>query len=200
MRDIFLLFALLLASCSEGTDSSDAPSETDADADADADTDTDTDMDADSDSDTDSDTDSDGDADSADDTGGGEPGTSVTGFVYLISSGTWTYEVDLLGWADSVVLDITENSETPWSESHDLEELSYTKDPKTDRFGIDLPIVDDPADQVNDVNTLFSVATEPHMVWMFTAYEGGKALACGVAASDGDTSLFAVYGCDVFEF
>jgi hypothetical protein len=135
------------------------------------------------------------------DTGPGNDTTpTIANFSYVSADagGTWSYEVDIDGWADAVVLDITENSDNPWAESHDLEELSFTKDPFTDIYTKDLPAVKSCNDQTNNVNTCFDTGTEPHMVWMFTAFVKADAISCGVFAYDGNLGDFAGYDCIEF--
>jgi hypothetical protein len=174
MRTLIPIFLLLFTGCTGAGNDTSPKVEADADADMDADTDTD------------------GDSDTADGTA-----PSIADFIHDPASvgGSWYYEVDIDGWADAVVLDITENSDNPWSESHHLDEVSFTKDPYTDTFAKEIPVVGNWDEQKNEVNTLFSTTSEPHMVWMFTAYVQSEAAACGVAASDGNVGDFAGYGC-----
>jgi hypothetical protein len=134
--------------------------------------------------------------DSWGDTGNSHLWATPARFSYRFEEdGSWSCEVDLDGRADLVVLDITENADNPWRDSHDLEEQSFTYHPKTDVYGINLLVVQSPTNQYPGVSTLFDEATEPHMVWMFTAYIKSVAVDCGVFASDGDISAFDAYGC-----
>jgi hypothetical protein len=105
---------------------------------------------------------------------------------YSYDTVEWIYEVDLLGWADSVSMYITQDTSSPWDEDHELNQLDFDPDGAWDQWGIALPITTEWDQQESGVNTLFAgdAAMEATMAWRIEAYEGGVVVDCVVWGSD----------------
>ncbi len=100
--------------------------------------------------------------------------TEINIVSYGADATSWIYEVELIGWGSLVTIDIYRNEGGDvWEESHELLNIEYDPNGEWDRWGITLPIVTDPMDQIDSVNTWFegTEAMEATMTWMVTAYD-----------------------------
>ena len=136
-----------------------------------------------------------------DDTGWSIP-TEINTVSYGFTSTRWIYEVELIGWGSLVTIDIhRDEGGDVWEESHELGQGDYDPSGTWDRWGITLPIVADPKEQADDVNTWFegSEAMEATMTWMVTAYDmDGYFADC--AGWGKRSEYYASHGCWEVEF
>jgi len=141
-------------------------------------------------------------------TGGTTPELAIDTVIYGYDTTQWTYEVDCIGWADTVSMYITQDTTSPWEETHELENTDYDPDGAWDKYELTLPITDDWEAQESGVNTLFgnSISCEnPYcestMVWQIKAFEGDTVADCVVwAGSDADVNIVMEAGCREITF
>jgi hypothetical protein len=137
------------------------------------------------------------------DTDGSSVELGIDYVTYGYDAGGWSYEVHCFGWADLVSLYITQDTNSPWDEDHELESWDFDPDGAWDIWGIDLPIVQTWQDQENGVNTLFGNSTscenpycEGTMLWRAYAWEGSTVKDCVVwAGADANISIVMEDGC-----
>jgi hypothetical protein len=131
------------------------------------------------------------------------PDTEIDEVTYGFDTVEWSYEADILGWAESAHLTITQDTSSPWDEEHDLVQGDYDPDGMWDTWGITLPITADWADQESGVNTLFAgdAAMEATMLWRIDVYDGGAIADCVYwAGASADVSLIADAACRELTF
>jgi hypothetical protein len=129
--------------------------------------------------------------------------TEIDAVSYGYDSAEWTYEVDVIGWAESAHMYITQDTSSPWEEDHDLVQGDYDPDGAWDTWGITLPITGDWSAQESGVNTLFSgdAAMESTMVWRIDVYDAGTIADCVYwAGSSADVSIIADSDCRELTF
>jgi hypothetical protein len=114
----------------------------------------------------------------------------ITGVTYSYDDSEWLYNVELVGWAQSVHLHITQDTSSPWSEDHDLINAEYAGDGTWDLWSVTLPITADWSTQESGSNTLFAGddAMEATMAWRMDAYEDGAIADCVVWAGSASTT------------
>jgi hypothetical protein len=111
------------------------------------------------------------------------PPPEIDAVTYGHDADSWQYLVELMGWAESVFLDIhLDDGAWVWSETHDLEQGPYDPDGTWDSWELDLPVVTDEADQESGSSTLFpaTTASAAFMSWRIIAYEYGVVADCVV--------------------
>lgn len=137
-----------------------------------------------------------------DDTGWSIPPAEINIVSYGANSTRWIYEVELIGWGSQVTLDIyRDEGGDVWEEYHEFDEIAYDPDGDWDRWGTTLPIVADPKEQLDSVNTWFegSEAMEATMTWMVTAYDmDGSFADCAVWGKR--IEYYASHGCWEVQF
>ncbi len=113
------------------------------------------------------------------------PETEIDAVIYGYDATEWTYNVDIIGWAENVTMYITQNTSSPWEEEHDLANIEYAEDGSWDRWEILLPVVSF-NEYESGVNTFFqgSAAMEATMAWRIDAYDAGAVVDCVVWGSD----------------
>jgi hypothetical protein len=96
----------------------------------------------------------------------------------------WTYSVEIIGWAQTVHLTITQDTSSPWEEDHDMVNGGYAEDGSWDLWQLTLPITTQWDQQESGTNTLFAgdAAMEATMAWRMDAYEDGVVVDCVVWA------------------
>jgi hypothetical protein len=112
--------------------------------------------------------------------------TEIDVVTYSYDSSEWMYSVDIIGWAESVEMYITQDVPNPWEEDHVLENIEYAEDGSWDLWELTLPVTTSWEDQESGVNTLFAgdAAMEATMAWRIDAYEDGAVADCVVWGSD----------------
>ena len=129
--------------------------------------------------------------------------TEIDVVTYGYDTTAWSYNVDVIGWAESAHLYITQDTSSPWEEDHDLVQGDYDEDGAWDTWGIDLPITDDWSAQESGVNTLFAgdAAMEATMLWRVDVYDAGAIADCVYwAGSSADVGLIADDACREITF
>lgn len=123
--------------------------------------------------------------------------TEIETVTYSYDAAGWDYVVDLNGWADSVSMYITQNTENPWEEDHVLERIGSDPNGSWDMWEINLPITTEWDQQESSVNTLFAgnPDTEATMAWRIDAYEDGICVGCVVWAGSSSTVSIVNDGC-----
>lgn len=127
----------------------------------------------------------------------------ISGVTYGYDESEWTYSVELVGWAQTVHLTITQDTTSPWEEDHDLVNAEYAMDGTWDLWAVTLPITADWSTQESGSNTLFAgdAAMEATMAWRVDAYEDGIVVDCVVwAGSASSTSLVDTGDCRELTF
>ncbi len=122
---------------------------------------------------------------------------------YGYDAAEWTYNVDVLGWAESASMYITQDTSSPWDEDHELVQGEYDPDGMWDTWGITLPITTDWAAQESGVNTLFAgeAAMEETMLWLIEVYDAGEVADCVYwAGASADASIIADDKCREITF
>lgn len=124
----------------------------------------------------------------------------VAGFVWSCdtTSGDYSYEVTMDGWADSATLDTFEtgawggladptNTGNAWEETHTLTQGDYGEDGSWDSWVTTLTNVTTPS-AVDNTTTLFSCGThgEAELAWMMTADFGANGADCAVFGNEAD--------------
>jgi hypothetical protein len=112
--------------------------------------------------------------------------TEIAEVTYGYDATEWSYLVDFVGWADTVTMTITQNTNPAWDEEHELAQIDFDPNGAWDQWGVDLGIVTTPQDQVAGSTTLFSgdAAMEATMAWRIDAYVGTDVVDCVVWGSD----------------
>jgi hypothetical protein len=114
------------------------------------------------------------------------PETEIDLVTYAYDAAEWTYTVDVLGWAESAHMYITQDVPNPWEEEHDLVQGEYDPDGYWDTWEITLPVTTNWQDQESGVNTLFAgdASMEATMAWRIEVYDAGAVADCVVWGSD----------------
>ena len=86
----------------------------------------------------------------------------------------WEYDVLTSCWAGMVEVSITQNTASPWEESHTLESIErFTVE---EQFGLSLPVTNDWSAQASNVNSLYQcddveAGRSGTMTWTFDLYD-----------------------------
>jgi len=128
---------------------------------------------------------------------------AIDQFTYGYTGSEWSYSVELVGWADNVTMYITQDTDSPWEEDHELVNTDYADDGSWDLWELTLPITNDWEAQEPGVNTLFGNTIscenpycESTMAWQIKAWEGDTVADCVVlAGSAADVGIVMEEGC-----
>ncbi len=131
------------------------------------------------------------------------PDTEIDVVTYGYDAAEWTYQVDVLGWAESASMYVTQDTASPWEEDHDLQQIDFDPDGWWDVWGITLPITTEWDQQESGVNTLFAGTAEMEatMLWRIDVYDAGEVVDCVYwAGASADVNKIADDACREITF
>lgn len=106
------------------------------------------------------------------------------------SNDTWHLYTEANGATTDGVINMTQNTQDPWQESHDILSVDFSNG--TDYLERTLSTVDTTGEQQANVNSLFQCNMEPEMMFKSTIFDlDGNAADCVVwSGPNGDVSFF----------
>ena len=120
---------------------------------------------------------------------------------YSYDSYSWSYKVELIGWAELVTLFITQDTASPWEEEHELRQGDYDPYGSWDEWYIDLEI-DYGWDDWVGYYTLYpgTPEMEATMAWRMESWDAGMVEDCVVwSGEDADVAIIMEDGCREIE-